>query len=311
MVRGARFGGVRTGWLASLLLLSLPPVVSPAEVAVLKSSNAASWQPTLQAFRQASSGHTVTELDLHGSREEATRILATLKDRPVIVVAMGPLAAELTREVAPGLPTVFSMVANPEKLGLIGPPNVVGVAFSIPVISQFAAFRSVNPRAVRIGIIYNPANTGALIEEARVATRVVRTVVVERPVPSEREVPQALRELLQGGDAVDALWLPPDPVLLGDEARRHILNETLKARKGVYAFARALVPEGALASDGPNYESIGQLMGLLVNRIANGESPGSIGMQVPQAELVINKKVADRLKIEIPRDTLKAATVVD
>jgi putative ABC transport system substrate-binding protein len=311
MVRDTRFWGGRHGWLVVLLLLSLPAAVSPAEVAVLKSSNVASWQPTLQAFRKAVGGHTVSEVDLQGSREEAARILGTLKERSVIVVAMGPLAAEQARQVTPGLPMVFSMIANPESLGLVGPPNVVGVAFSIPVISQFAAFRSVNPRAVRIGIIYNPGNTGALVQQAQTASRVVRTVVVERPVPSEREVPQALRELLRGNDAVDALWLPPDPVLLGDEARHHILSETLKARKGVYAFARALVTEGALASDGPDYESIGELMGMLVNRIANGESPGSIGMQVPQAELVINKKVADRLKIEIPRDTLKAATVVD
>jgi putative ABC transport system substrate-binding protein len=311
MVRGARFWGGRHGWLVPLLLLSLPPVVSPAEVAVLKSTSVAAWQPTLQAFRQAASGHVVTESDLQGSREEAARVLGTLKDRPVIVVAMGPLAAEATRRVAPGLPMVFSMVADPDKLGLLGLPNVVGVAFSIPVIGQFAAFRSVNPRAVRIGIIYNPQNTGALIQQAQTASRVVRTMIVERPVPSEREVPQALRELLQGDDAVDALWLLPDPVLLGDEARRHVMSETLKARKAVYAFSRALVPEGALASDGPDYGSIGQLMGMLVNRIANGESPGAIGMQVPQAELVINKKVADRLRVEIPRDTLKAATVVE
>ena len=35
-----------------------------------------------------------------------------------------------------------------------------------------------------------------------------------KPVPSEKEIPAALRALLTGDDAVDAVWLPPDPILL-------------------------------------------------------------------------------------------------
>ena len=137
----------------------------------------------------------------------------------------------------------------------------------------------------------------------------VRLVVVERPVASDKDVPEALRSLLKGSDAIDALWIPPDPVLLADEARRYILGETLKACKPVYGFSSALVAEGALVSDGPDLASTGEQLAELVNRVASGEK-GKIEMLIPKAELVINKKIADRLKIEIPTDALRVATKV-
>ena len=62
--------------------------------------------------------------------------------------------------------------------------------------------------------------------------------------PRSARCPQALRSLLTGADAVDAIWIPPDPVLLGEESQRHLLAESLKAGKPVYAFSSSLVAEG-------------------------------------------------------------------
>jgi putative tryptophan/tyrosine transport system substrate-binding protein len=252
--------------------------------------------------------HTVLDYDLKGDQAEANRVVETLKGRSMILVALGPLAAQAAREKAPELPLVFSMVQDPAKAGLAGAANVAGVAFTIPVKNQLAAFRMVNPRARRIGVIYNAENVGRLVQEAQKAAAIVRLVVVERPVATEREIPEALRGLLQGPEAVDALWFPPDPLLMGNESRRFILSETLKAGRPVYSSMASLVAEGALASNSPDFASIGEQMGDLVNRIAAGEKRSD--MLVPRAELLINKKIADKLKVEIPADALKAANRV-
>ena len=253
-------------------------------------------------------GHTVTEYDLRGDKAEADRVVGTLKGRNVILVAMGPLAAQAARETAPELPLVFSMVQDPVGAGLAGAPNTAGVAFAIPVKNQLAAFRMVNPRGRRIGVIYNAENVGKLVQEAQKAAPIVRLVVVDRAVAAERDIPAALRSLLQGDDAVDALWIPPDPLLMGSESRRFILSETLKAARPVYSSMASLVAEGALVSNAPDFASIGEQVGELVNRIAAGEKRTE--MLVPRAELLINKKIADKLKVEIPADALKAASRV-
>lgn len=306
MPMGPRWSGA----VLALVVAAWPLLAGAAEVALLKSSDQAGWKPAIDALRRATSAHTLTELDLKGDRAEGERVIASLAGKAALIVAMGPLAAQLAREKAPDLPLVFCMVPDPAKSGLLGLPNVAGVAFSIPVKNQLAAFRMVNPRAARIGVVYNAENVGRLVQEAQKAASVVRLILVERPVASDKDVPQALRSLLKGDDEVQALWIPPDPILIGEDARRFILAESLKAGKPVYTFSAQLVSEGALVSDGPDYASIGEQAGDLVNRLTGPEKGAKIEMLIPKAELVINEKMAQRLKIEIPEDARRLASKV-
>ena len=292
-------------WLAAVVALLLPLTCGAADVAVLKSTETPGWRPAIEALKRGTAAHTITEYDLRGDRTEALRVLAELKPRSPLVVAFGPLAAQVAHEAAPELPLVFCMIQDPAQLGLAGAPNVAGVAFSIPIMNQLAAFRTVYPRGVRIGVIYGSEGVAKLVQEAQARARVLRLNIVERRVASDKEVPEALRALLKGSEAVDALWLPPDPMLLGDEARRFLLAETLKAGKPVYAFSAALVAEGALASNGPDLGSVGEQAAELVLRMLGGDR--SSALLVPRGELVINKKTAERLKLEIPADALAQA----
>jgi putative ABC transport system substrate-binding protein len=291
--------------LAVALGLAASPAAA-ADVAILKTSEVLSWRPAIEALKRVAAGHSFVEYDLRGDRGEAERVLGTLKNRAVILVALGPLAAQSSRDLLPNVPMVFSMIQDPARLGLGPGPNTTGVAFTIPVKNQLAAFRLVNPRGVRIGVVYSESNVGRLIEEAQKAAPSVRLALVARPVAGEREVPQALRELLSGAEPADAIWIPPDPVLLGEESQRHILGEALKAGKPVYGFSPTLVEKGALVSNGPDLVSIGEQVGELVNRLGAGER-GRIEMMVPRAELVINRRMAGKLKIEISPEILKSA----
>jgi putative ABC transport system substrate-binding protein len=249
----------------------------------------------------------VVEHDLRGDAAEARRVAASLKDSSAILVALGPLAAQACREQAPSRTLVYGMVADPAAAGLVGASNVTGVSLQVPVKNQLAAFRMVNPRGVRVGVLYGP-DVRPLVREAQQSAAVVRLTLVEREIASARDVPEALRALLS--QKIDALWLPPDPILLADETRRFLMSETLKARLPIYGFSAALVGEGALVSDGPDLASVGGQLAELVQRLAAGEPTTTLGQQVPRAELVINKKIADQLGVEIPVDALRAAARV-
>jgi putative ABC transport system substrate-binding protein len=296
-------------WMLALASALGTRAAGAAEVAIVKSSDVPAWRPAIDALRRVAASHTVNELDLRNDRATADAVLAGLKGRNVIVVALGPLAAQLVRTSLPDAPFVFAMVQDPAKLGLGVAPNLTGVTFAIPVKNQIAAFRMVNPRGVRIGVVYKDENSGRQVEEAVKAATLLRVVMVTRVVASEREIPQAMRGLLAGDQAIDALWIPADPILLGDETRRFLMTEMFKVGKPIYGSSSALVGEGALVSNGPDVASIGEQLGDLVNRLAGGDH-GRIEFLVPRAELVINKKVAARLKIEIPADALKAANKV-
>jgi len=299
----------RWAWGLSLLCLAPADRAGAAEVAVVKSSDIPAWRPAIEALRRVSAAHTITEFDLRNDRGTADSVLAGLKGRNVTIVALGPLAAQLVRSNLPDAPLVFAMVQEPAKLGLAAGPTVTGVTFAIPVKNQIAAFRMVNPKGVRIGVIYKQENSGRYVEEAIKAASLLRVVLVTRAVASERDIPAALRSLLAGDEAIDALWIPPDPVLLGDDTRRFLLGEMFKAGRAVYGSSSTLVAEGALVSNGPDLVSIGEQVGELVNRLAAGDR-ARIELLVPRAELVINKKIAGRLKIDVSADVLKAANKV-
>jgi putative tryptophan/tyrosine transport system substrate-binding protein len=280
-------------------------VAAAAEVAVVKSSDAVAWRPTLDALHRMAIGHTLTEYDLRGDRTLGEKVVSGLKGHAAALVAMGPLAAQLCRELLPDLPLVFCMVQDPARVGLNPGPNLTGVSFNIPPRNQLAAFRIVYPRAGRLGILYNEANTGRLVAEAQKAAVLVRLALQAKSIGTERDVPVALRALLSGPDEVDAIWLMPEPLLLSEESRRYLFAETLKAGKPVYSFSASLVAEGALASNGPDFVSIGEQAGELVKRLLAGER--HIELLVPRAELVINTKIASKLKITIPPEALQAA----
>jgi putative tryptophan/tyrosine transport system substrate-binding protein len=295
-------------WTVALSLSLTASAAGAADVIILKSVNNAAWRPALDALRRSAPSHSFAEHDFQGDRGQGERIVEGLKGQRVILVALGPLAAQLAHQVAPDLPLVFCMVAEPEKLGLAPSRHVTGVALEIPVQNQLAAFRVVNPRAVRIGVLHGP-DANDTVAEAKKAAAVVRLGVYARPLESDQDVSPALRHLFTGPEAVDALWLPADPLLLGDETRRFLLKEAAKAGKPVYAFSSSLVAEGALVSNSPDFASIGSMAAELVDRLAGGER--DIGMLVPRAELVINTKAATRLKIDIPADVLASAIKSD
>lgn len=295
---------------ACVVVLALGQPALGAEIAILKSAEQPAWRPALDALKRGLPGHSVSELDLRGDKSEGDRVVGLLRGKAAVIVTLGPLAAQAAKGGAPDVPLVACMLLDPARSGVSTAPGVTGVMFQTPIKNQLAAFRMVNPRGVRIGVIYNADNTGRLVQEAQKGAPVVRLTIVEKPIASDKEVPQALRALLQGASAVDALWVPPDPLLLGDEARRFLLTETMKAGKPIYTFSAALVAEGALVSNGVEMASIGEQAAELANRLAGAEKAAKIEFLIPRAELVINKKVADKLKIEIPPDALKAASKV-
>jgi ABC-type uncharacterized transport system substrate-binding protein len=218
------------------------------------------------------------------------------------------LAAQVARAALPEAPLAFCMVSNPDEAGLANAVGVGGVAARVPVKNQLAAFRLVNPKGVRIGVLHGP-DTADLIDDAQKGARLVRVALVPRLVSSERDVPHVMRELLTGAEAVDAVWMLGDHVLMTPQTRRYVIAETLKAGHPVYGSSDTLITEGALATDGPDPVSVGELLADLVDRLAAGER-GRLDMRVPRAELVINKKIAGKLKIEIPAEALKAANRV-
>jgi putative ABC transport system substrate-binding protein len=299
---------VAASWFALLAAAASP--AAAAEIALVRSTDVAGWRPAVEAIRAATSAHTVTEYDLGGSKVEGEQLYTALKGKVAMVIAMGPLAAQLARDLMPEVALVYCMVQDPAASGLIGAPNAAGVALALPVRNQLVAFRTVNPQARRVGVIFNAEASARQVEEAQKVAGGLKLEIVARRVPDATGVPQAVRELLKGADAVDALWVLPDPLILEPATRRFMLAEALLAGKPVYSFSSSLISEGALVSHSPDMTSVGQGVGELIGRILSGQKADRQPLLVPKGEVVINKKMADQLKVAVPPEALKIAQKV-
>ena len=293
-----------------VLLAAGASSAAAAEIALVKSSDVAAWRPAIGAIRAATASHRVTEYDLGGSKTEGEQLYSALKGNVAVVVAMGPLAAQLAREMLPEVALVYCMVQDPAAAGLVGVPNAAGVALALPVRNQLVAFRTVNPQARRVGVIFSAEAAARQVDEAQKVAGPLKLEIVPRRVADPTGVPPAVRDLLKGAEPVDALWVLPDPLILEPATRRFVLAEALLAGKPVYSFSASLISEGALVSHSPDMESVGQGVGELIGRILGGQRADRQPLLVPRGEVVINKKMADQLKVTVPPEALRIAQKV-
>lgn len=290
-------------WRIVLFLWALP-LTSPAlatDVIIFKSSDIAAYNQAITGFKAAiPPGITLSEYDLQGDLEKGRKLARKIRaSDPALVFAVGVKAAKAAQLEIVDIPVVYSMVLDPAKYGL-NAPNMTGILLEVPAERQLAMIRNLLPQLKRIGTLYDPAKTSALIDEARRLLKLSGIGLVPMQISSERDVPGSLRALLP---SVDALWLVPDSTVLTDESLHFILNTGLEARVPVIGFSREFARSGALLCLSVNYADIGRQAGQLTRKLLDGQLSLPMKPWHPdRIETSLNLKTARFLGIDIPRE---------
>lgn len=223
---------------------------------------------------------------------------------PDVLVPIGTRATAWTLERTDGVPIVFAMVLNPISSKLVESAErpggrITGATLDIPVERQLRTLRdAVN--AERVAVMFDPAKTQVVVEEAR---RAAARAGIEL-VPIEVHDPTQLDEgLAQVDSSVDALWSVADQTVLAGGAVQRVLLHTLKRRVPYMGLSEQYVRAGALLALTASYEENGRQAAALVRLVAAGEQPGSLPLSSPQdVEVVFNPKTAERLKLNLRSD---------
>ena len=132
---------------------------------MLKSHDIAPINQALAGFVATCPEH-ITTYDLGGSTSNSRGIIdRIMASPPRLIVAIGPLAAQVAKAEVRGVPVVFAMVRNPRKSGLEG-DNIAGISLDVPIEAQLAMYKALLPTLRVIGVIYDPEKTGTLVKEA-------------------------------------------------------------------------------------------------------------------------------------------------
>lgn len=285
--------------IGGLTLAALTAFAAPADrprVVVLKSSNFSAYSTVVAGF-SAEVRAEVEEVTLPDSASAVEKVVNEVaKKRPALVLAMGPTAATAARRQLGDTPVVFTMVPYFERYGLEA-PNVTGIALTNDLSVELTTLAAVSPNTRKVGILYDPRYSKALIEEARKYAGEKGLVIV----PLETNSPTKVDKVLQGArENVDALMMIADKTVANAAVVRKLIDFSLAERLPLVGISASQVKEGALLSLSPSYSGLGQQAGRLANRIIHEKvDPGALAVAQPEVlDMAVNLGTAKKLGSE-------------
>ncbi|NLZ53520.1 MAG: ABC transporter substrate-binding protein [Thermoanaerobacteraceae bacterium] len=227
-----------------------------------------------------------------------------------LILTIATPSAQSAANATKDIPILITAVTDPVEAGLaksLEKPgtNVTGTTDMNPVKEQIELLKEILPEAENIGIIYNAAEPNSVIQVniAKESAEALGLKVYEATVANSSEVNQAMQSLV---GKVDAIYTPTDNTVAS--AISAIVKVANDANTPVIGAERGHVEGGALASLGIDYYLLGKQTGLVASRVLKGENPADIPIEGSKdLKLIINKKSAELLSLEIPEPVLSRA----
>jgi putative tryptophan/tyrosine transport system substrate-binding protein len=243
---------------------------------------------------------------------------AELVSRQVAVITSTDITSTLAaKKATTTIPIVFTLGADPVKLGLVASlnrpgGNMTGVSFlSNSLIAKlFELLHEVVPSAASVGFLVNPTS-GPYVDSdtnsAQAAADALGQKLLVLKASTDSEIEAAFVAAIQ--QRVAAFFVDADPFLTSRReqivalAARHALPT-------IYAW-RDYVVAGGLMSYGASLSDAVRLAGVYVGRILKGAKPADLPVQqAVKVELVLNLKTAKALGITFPLALLTRADEV-
>jgi putative ABC transport system substrate-binding protein len=276
-----------------LLILLLPASDTHGEDVAIISGNMKVHEKTISGFKSTCSAST----EIFTMQDNDKTLMEKIqKSKPKVIFAMGNNALEMVKDVK-DIPVVFALVFNPRKI--ISPGSkITGVNMSLPPKVQIAELLKVLPDAKRIGVVYDPEESGHLVREARIAASERGVDIVSRKVNDQREVVKAIGKL-KGN--IDVLWLFPDATVITRENLRYMMTFSYENIVPLLAFSEKYVRNGAFMSFNFDAFDIGSQAGTMASLILLGVDIKKIPIaHINKAAPLVNQVLAERFGIDVP-----------
>jgi putative ABC transport system substrate-binding protein len=223
------------------------------------------------------------------------------------VAAQAALWALDQAKMTKSVPLLFISGFDPAKAGLLKGGNATGVHVSTTesVAERAEALRSLLPKGAKVADLLRPGTF--VFQREKEQAKKAKLIVVE--AKDESDLRPALAKAVKQG--ARGLLVCADPFFT-DKAKQIIAlaNELNLAT----AFAwRQIAEDGALMSFGPNLIDAYHQIGAYAALILKGLRPDALRVQMagPTAfELVVNRKTADALKLDIPHNLNRRIEVI-
>src|SRR5262249_29885017 len=245
---------------------------------------------------------------LEGQFDRLPALMTDLVRRRIAVIATpaGNLAARAAKAATTEIPIVFGVGEDPVKLGLVASlarpgGNLTGINFFANDVAakRLALLHELVPKAVRIAVLVNPANSPATESALRDVPDAARAIGLQIQVlnaSTRSEIEAAFAALVR--DRADALYVAGDTFFTS----RRVQFATLAARYGIPASyaSREAVEAGGLMTYAADRSDMYRRVGAYTGLILKGAKPGDLPvLQSTKFEFVINLQTARALGLDV------------
>ena len=251
------------------------------------------------------------------NRVDALPALAReLVKRTALIATYDTASALAAKAATTTIPIVFSVGADPIKIGLVASlarpgGNITGVSFLGNALGskRLELLRELVPSAATFGFLVDTSNPNAKpeTEDMQSAAGALGHKLVVVSAESATEIDAAFAKLV--AQRVDALAVAAHVFFggrsqqLAELALRHHLPT-------IFAFRNSAVAGGLISYGGSGTEAFRQ-QGVYAARILKGEKPADLPVQqVTRFEMVLNLKTAKALGVAVPQSILLQADEV-
>ncbi len=325
-MRRRDFINVLSGTVATWPLMVSAQQPAMPVVGYLSSGTSAGFAPFLGAFQQGLSETGYVEGRnvafqyrwSEGQEDRLGALAADLVSRQVaVIVATGGLHPAVVAKAATStIPIVFTGGGDPVKYGLVASlarpgGNATGAINFSPVVTakRLELLRELLTKEGTIAVLSNPTdpNSEANVPEVQEAARATGQAIHVVNAASERDFDAAFAEIVQ--HRASALFVIADPFFTSQRARLVALAAQ-NAIPASYAF-RDFPLAGGLMSYGADLLDVHRHAGVYTGRILRGAKPVDLPVLQPtKFNMVINRKTANSLGLEIPSKILALADEV-
>lgn len=289
----------------SLLFLTAPIFPYTYRIAVVTRKDIIPYQKVLKGFKKIYIHHC----DCHYLEDKSEKeIIALLKyKKPDLILAIGSSALEMLEDKIKNIPIVYCMVLNPHTiLGEKDVGNITGISMNLSPETQILILKQIAPQVKRIGVVYNPSQTGYLILEAQKVCKRIGVNLIATSVNSQGKTINAVKEL---ESKIDALWMIPDTTTITPVSVRYMLLFSFRNKIPLLGISDKYVKRGALVALSFDTEDIGRQTAELAFQVLRKK--GDVE-QIPfifarAIKLFLNLKTAKAISLDIPPAILERA----
>ena len=233
----------------------------PGPVAVVLSSELQPYRQTYEAFVEAHGTTPPTQW----LNDDTGRVQVPEQTR--VVVAIGSKAALASYPPRVTIVECMAPAAPAHNRGR----RRVAVHLLPPAEELLGFIGAVQPSLSRLAIPTVLPLSDGYLRDLQVAAQISGIELISLAIPDAQHVPDRLREMLM--DQVEALWLPPDPLLINATTFRLLCQFSESNDIPLYVPTPGLVGGGATGSIAPSYAQIGASVAATVATLLAGRKP--------------------------------------